>query len=471
MANLIKVRNPRTGQLDYEVNPPGTNELKNICDNLRDAQPGWANSSLSHRLSVLNQLKEKLIAHQEALVSALSTDTGRYKMSAKEVAAITFMIDRWHEKALEIFRPSALKSTAVPDIKFEIQQVPYQLAGMITPWNYPFILCLIDALPALIAGCSVIIKPSEITPRFIAPLTELIQEIPELMKVLRVIPGDGETGQAIINNVDVLCFTGSVTTGKKVAKAAANNFIPAFLELGGKDPAIVLESANINNAVTAILRGALNNSGQTCFSTERVYVSEKIFDEFIEKLATQAATLQLNFPDIRQGQIGPIIFDKQVDIIQSHIADALDKGAEVICGGKIEDHGGLWFQPTVLINVNHQMKVMREETFGPVIPVMPFKDASEAAQLANDTNYGLSASVFCGSNQEGIELAKRINAGAVTINDTELASKVIVEIEKNSFNLSGIGGSRNGAASLARFYRKKSLIVKSGDAAPASDMG
>jgi acyl-CoA reductase-like NAD-dependent aldehyde dehydrogenase len=259
----------------------------------------------------------------------------------------------------------------------------------------------------------------------------------------------------------LICFTGSVETGHRVADAAARNFIPAYLELGGKDPAIVLESANLDLATSAILWGAVVNTGQSCLSIERIYVAESIFEKFYHQLVAKAHRLQLAYPTIERGEIGPIISENQAAIINEHLQDAVSKGAVVHCGGKVEELGGGWWcRPTVLTEVNHSMQVMTEETFGPIMPVMAFSTVEEAVQLANDSIYGLSAAVFAESVELALEVAQQIDAGAISINDAALTA-IMHEGEKNAFKFSGLGGSRMGPAALKRFMRKKAFLIKS----------
>ena len=313
------------------------------------------------------------------------------------------------------------------------------------------------------------IKPSEVTPRFIKPLMETVQGIPELAAVLSVIEGDGATGAAMVDHVDYVCFTGSVATGRKVGQAAAKAFIPASLELGGKDPMIILASADPEKAATTALRASIVNTGQACQSIERVYVAREIAGEFLDSLVRQAEAVQLNYPDINQGHIGPFIFGKQADIAQSQIDDAVSKGAEILTGGKVETlGGGKYLRPTILTNVTSQMQVISDENFGPVIPVRAFDTVDEAVMMANATEFGLSAAVIAGDISEAEEVASRLNAGGVSINDGSLTS-MVWEAEKSSFGNSGLGASRMGASGLMRFFRKRVLIRQSGDAATIDD--
>jgi succinate-semialdehyde dehydrogenase / glutarate-semialdehyde dehydrogenase len=457
MAKPIEVRNPRTGKLDYKIVPPSSKSLEQQCLSLRQAQNRWQQIGVAGRLEALQQWKQAIKSWREHLTTALVNDTGRLSISVMEIDSLLSSIDRWCKLAPELLQESQ-KDTTVPFIHLQQTLVPYPLVGVISPWNFPLLLSTIDAVPALLAGCAVIVKPSEIASRFVAPLMAAISNVPDLRDVLTFIEGGGETGATLIEYVDLICFTGSVATGRKVAAAAANRFIPACLELGGKDPAIVLASANVELATSAILWGSVVNTGQSCLSIERIYVAESIFVEFVGKLVTKAECLQLAYPTVESGEIGPIIASRQAAIIDDQLLDATSKGAVVHCGGKVEERdGGWWCRPTVLTQVDRSMKVMTEETFGPIMPVTPFSTVEEAINLANDTIYGLSAAVFAGDERAAIAVARHIDAGAISINDAGLTA-MIHEGEKNSFKYSGLGGSRMGAAGLMRFLRKKAFL-------------
>lgn len=459
MNPSIGVRNPRTGKIDYSITPPTPEDLSQQCNRLRTAQIDWQKGGLETRIEALQQWKQAIQAHRDELIEALVADTGRLSVSVLEVDSFLGSLDRWCKIAPELLQQEE-RNTAIPFIRLQQTAVPYSLVGVISPWNFPLLLSTIDTIPALLAGCAVVVKPSEIAPRFMEPLMQTIAAVPLLAGVLTYIAGAGETGANLIEQVDLICFTGSVATGRKVAIAAAHKFIPAFLELGGKDPAIVLASADLELATSAILWGSVVNTGQSCLSIERIYVADSIFDQFVDQLVIKAKALQLAYPSVDDGQIGPIIAERQADIITEHLQDAIAKGAIIHCGGKVEAlAGGLWCRPTVLTNVNHSMQAMTEETFAPIMPVMPFSRVEEAIDLANDTIYGLSAAVFAGSASEGIAIAEQLNAGAISINDAALTA-IMHEGEKNAFKFSGMGGSRMGDAALKRFMRKKALLIK-----------
>ncbi|MEH2043266.1 aldehyde dehydrogenase family protein [Nostoc sp.] len=458
MTKPIEVRNPRTGKFDYVIIPPPPRLLVQQCKRTRRAQVRWQQLGLEGRIEALQQWKNAILSGRDRLTEALVNDTGRLSASVLEIDSFLSSINRWCRLAPDLLQESG-KNTAIPFIALQQTSVPYPLVGVISPWNFPLSLSTIDTIPALLAGCAVIVKPSEITPRFVAPLITALNTVPKLHEVLTFVEGAGATGSVLIENVDLVCFTGSVATGRKVAQAAAKQFIPAFLELGGKDPAIVLESANLELATSAILWASVANTGQSYFSIERIYVADSIFEKFYHQLVAKAHRLELAYPTVESGEIGPIIAEKQAAIISDHLLDAVEKGAVIHCGGVIEDFGGGWWcRPTVLTQVNHSMKVMTEATFGPIMPVMPFSTVGEAVSLANDSIYGLSAAIFA-SETEALEVAYQIDAGAISLNDAGLTA-IMHEGEKNPFKFSGLGGSRMGAAALKRFMRKKAILIK-----------
>jgi succinate-semialdehyde dehydrogenase / glutarate-semialdehyde dehydrogenase len=456
-----KIRNPRTGEYDYEINIPAAEIVQGRCSVLRANQQQWANAGIDYRVEVLQQWKQSVNRQKQQLIDALITDTGRKWETVLEADLVTASVDRWCGIATNFFQPPQQKKSSIPFIQLQQEVIPFSLVGVISPWNFPLLLSLIDTIPALLAGCAVMVKPSEVTPRFISVIKKTIAEVPALNNVFDYIEGDGTTGAALVNNCDLICFTGSTATGKKVYDAASKRMIPVFLEMGGKDPAVVLEGADLEAATSSILWGSTANAGQSCLSIERVYVQDTIYNEFANLLASKASQLKLNAENINEGQIGPIIFEKQVQIINDQLKDATEKGAVILYGDAqcVEINGGFYCRPTILANVTHDMKVMQEETFGPVIPLMKFTTKEEAVQLANDTIYGLSGAVFAQTTGEAMELGGRIAGGAISINDCALTA-VMHEGEKNSFKLSGIGGTRMGPAAIKRFMRQKVFIVK-----------
>ena len=461
----MKVRNPRTGVFDHEIAPLGRAALDGLAAELRALQPGWSAHMPEQRGRSLRAFATALAAHRDDLVAALTADTGRRRISQIEVDGAIALGERWASAAPAILaRHTAGRASATPGIEIATRLHPYPLVGCISPWNFPLTLALIDALPALAAGCAAIVKPSEVTPRFIHPLTVAIAEtdLP-----LAVIEGDGATGAALVDRVDFVAFTGSVATGRGVAEAAARAFIPASLELGGKDPMIVLASAEPERAAAIALRSSVLNAGQACQSIERVYVARSIADRFLAALVAGAEAARLNHPDTDKGEIGPFIFARQAQIVQAQIDEAVAKGARVLAGGRVELlGGGSWLRPTVLADVTPDMAIMTEETFGPVVPVSIFDAVDEAVALANEGAFGLSAAVL-GDAAEAEAVAARLDAGAVSVNDGALTS-MVWDAEKASFGLSGLGPSRMGESGLMRFVRKQAILKQTGAPLPLS---
>jgi len=465
MHTVVPVRNPRTGKTDFSLAPFDREDVAREHVLVAANQVAWS-KDLDLRIATLEAWKIELEKARGDIAEALTIDTGRRALSYAEVDVIIGAIDRWCRLAPGLLRPPGRRKSEIPGIELGCTTSPYPVVAVISPWNFPLILTLIDAIPALVAGSAVLAKASKVTPRFVEPLSESIARVPVLDGVFRMIRGVGRIGSVMIEYADAVCFTGSIPVGRIVAHAAAERLIPAFLELGGKDAAIVTESADLDRATTALLRASVANTGQACQSIERIYVARPVFDEFTRLLVEKAEAVDLNYPDINHGQIGPLIAAEQADVIREHVVDAAAKGATIHCGGEIEDYGGgLWCRPTVLTDVSHKMECMREETFGPLMPVMPFDTIDEAVALANDSNCGLSGAVIAGSRDEAEAIGRRIEAGAISIEDAGMTS-FVHDAEKNSCKESGLGMSRMGATGLLRFLRKRALICNTGDAWP-----
>ncbi len=453
------VRNPRTGTVDYSITPLDRDALAARLAVLRAGQAKWLEIGLPGRIRAMEQLCDAVNRHYADILAALSADTGRHEWSVNEIEGLKG-ITRMRCATAEAALAEASGQSSDPTLRFQQQYVPYQLAGIISPWNYPLILCMIDAICALLAGCAVAIKPSEVTPRFIAPFKAAIAEVEYLRDILDVFEGGAETGGWLIDLTDTLVFTGSVPTGRKVQERAASQFKTVFLELGGSDPAVVLAGADPDMAAEIVVRGATENSGQLCCAIERVYAHESLLPAFTERVVARMQALQMNMADIEKGELGPVIFARQAEILRAQIDEAVAKGAKIATGGRIVEHaGGLWCEPTVLTGVTQDMAVMRDETFGPIVPIMGFATADEAVQLSNDTSFGLSATVI-GDEDEAIAVGSRIHAGGMWINDFDTMGGVGARAEKTAFGSSGLGGTRYGYGGFLRFLRKKAIVVR-----------
>ena len=335
---------------------------------------------------------------------------------------------------------------------------PLGLIGVIGPWNYPLTNSFGDCIPALAAGNSVILKPSEVTPLTSMLLAEALRECGLPEHVLQVATGRGDTGRALIDEVDMIMFTGSTATGRKVGEAAARRLIPASLELGGKDPMIVLADADLERAANFATYYSMQNAGQTCTSVERVYVEDPVYDEFVAKVSEKVRSLRVGRPEgWGSVEVGAITFPPQLQTITDHVADAQEKGARVLAGGNEVSGAGRFYEPTVLVDVDHSMKCMTEETFGPTLPIMRVRDAEEAVRLANDSPYGLSASIFTRDTERGSEIARRLDAGAVNVNDA-LINYTVLELPMGGAKQSGIG-SRHGAGGIRKYCAQQAMVV------------
>jgi acyl-CoA reductase-like NAD-dependent aldehyde dehydrogenase len=470
-AKKIKVRNPRSGIIDYHFTMTSSSALSLRLEALRNHQVGWENADISYRIDALTQWHRSLKIEKDAIVEALGVDTGRTMLAEQEFKGCLDAISNWCQLAPDLLEHRQRQAIAMPAVEITCAGAAYPLLGAISPWNFPLLLSFIDTIPALLAGSAAYVKPSEITPRFVEPIARSIRRVPALARVLSIASGDGMIGEALVEQVDVVAFTGSVVTGKKVAINAATAFVPAFLELGGKDPAIVLSGSDIDRASSSILRASIVGSGQACQSIERIYVARSNANEFSKMLIHKAQEVQATMNDPARDIIGPLIFSPQANLISDHIEDAVTKGATIECGGKvIEKDGAFWIAPTVLSGVDHSMRIMTEETFGPIMPIMVFDEPNEAIELANDTLFGLSAAVFGPDDKAALAVAHKINAGGISINDAGMTA-FLFETEKMAFGQSGMGPSRVGGSALKRFVRQKSLYLNRGDVIPISGFG
>ncbi|MGO1769820.1 MAG: aldehyde dehydrogenase family protein [Microbacterium sp.] len=471
-TRTLPVRNPRTGEFDTEIALADAAECEQKAQRLREAQVAWGARPIGERLDVMRRWAGAFAAVAQEFGELEAVDTGGTHTSFLQGYITLEAIRGWIEDAETALAAAEVHRTAasMPTVEVRSQLVPYPLVGVISPWNAPTMLAMLDAIPALCAGSAVLWKPSEVTPRFTRLFFETVRAVPELAGVFDFVLGDGVTGEEVVRQADVICFTGSVATGRRIAVACAERLIPAYLELGGKDPVIVTETADIDRATTAVLRGGVYATGMVCFSIERVYVHEAIHDGFVAELVRKAGQVRLSHDDAKAGHIGPFTFVTQPEVVRAHVEDARRKGADVLTGGEIEEHrGGLYMRPTVLTGVDHGMRIMVEETFGPCLPVMAYRTIDEAVDLANDTEYGLAASVIAGTEEEAVEIARELNAGSVFIQDTFLMAGKGRTIGTNSFGVSGVGGGRTGTDAILRFVRRKALLVQHGEPADILD--
>jgi acyl-CoA reductase-like NAD-dependent aldehyde dehydrogenase len=386
-------------------------------------QPAWASLSFRERARVILKAREIMLEQIDELATLISRETGKPVAEALSMEVVP-TLDAMHYFATHT--ASLLKPQRIDIGQYglmgrssRIVYKPIGVVGIISPWNFPLGTPAEEVVMALMSGNAVVLKPSEFTPLTAVKIGEIFNRAGLPGGLLEIVTGDGSTGAALIDaRVDKIMFTGSVATGKRVAEAAAKHLTPVVLELGGKDPMLVLGDADIENAARGAVWGAFANSGQACASVERCYVHESIAPQFLARVLAETQALRQEVGTKEDTDIGAMTTEKQLRIVEEHVADAVQRGARVVSGGKRLDHpGGFFYPPTVLTNVDHRMRIMREETFGPVLPVMTFKTEDEAIQLANDSVFGLTASVWTRDIGRGRRLSERIEAGTVMVNE------------------------------------------------------
>ena len=409
----IQVENPATGETIATVPDLSEDAVAAMAARGRAAQPEWEAYGFEGRGRVLLRAQKWLMDNAEQVVSTIVSETGKTfeDASLAEIGYAGNAFGFWAREAPNYLADERIKRSQVlvKGKKLMLRYRPLGLIGVIGPWNYPLTNSFGDCIPALAAGNAVIMKPSEITPLTSLLMAEGLRECGLPENVLQIATGRGATGAALIEHVDMIMFTGSTRTGSKVAEAAARRLIPASLELGGKDPMIVLSDADLERAANFATYYSMQNAGQTCISIERVYVEEPVYDEFVGKVSDKVRALRVGKPEGPGSvEVGAITFPPQLETIKDHVADAVQKGARVLAGGHVVSGPGRFFEPTVLVDVDHTMKCMTEETFGPTLPIMKVADADEAVRLSNDSAYGLGASVFTRDTGRGEEIARQL---------------------------------------------------------------
>jgi acyl-CoA reductase-like NAD-dependent aldehyde dehydrogenase len=456
---FIETRDPRTGRVIARVPDHSAEDVAAAVFVARDNQRAWAALDYAERTEHLLAVRDLMLDRAETLVDVICSETGKLASEAvmTELVATAELIDHYAKHGAKALADEKVRPGTMLHKKAYRTFSPLGVVGVISPWNYPFVLTMTPIISALFAGNTVVFKPSEITPLVGLEIAKLFGEVGEYSGIVTAVTGGGATGDALVRSgVDKICFTGSVRTGKAVMAAAAETLTPVVLELGGKDPMIVCDDADMERAVGGALWSSFSNSGQTCMATERVYVDRTRYDEFVERVV--AATRR-----IRQGtepgdDIGSMTNEGQVAIVERHVADAVAKGAKVLTGGRrVSGRDGLWYEPTVLVGVDHSMDIMTTETFGPVLPIMAVDGDDEAIRLANDSIYGLNSSVWTRDLERGKRIAGRIEAGNVCVNDA-IVSYAVTGLPFGGVKQSGIGRV-HGDEGLRAFCDSKSVLV------------
>jgi succinate-semialdehyde dehydrogenase/glutarate-semialdehyde dehydrogenase len=456
----VEVFDPGTLERIGEVEIATREDVRTAVDRARKAFHDWSELPFEQRGRMLLRARDLLIARVDAFADTVCRDTGKPRVEAMlELMIACDALTFYARRARTLLRDERKSVHLMRNKKLVLSYQPMGVIGLITPWNFPFVLALNPAVQALMAGNTVVLKPSEFTPFTGMCLGPLFEEAGLPKGVFQVLVGDGSTGAALVESgCNKISFTGSVATGRKIAEACGRQLIPCTLELGGKDPMVVCDDADLERAAQGAVYGAFANSGQICVSTERVYVTEKLAEPFTRRVVELTRELRQGPESEGEVDIGAISSPAQLDVIDRHVKDAVEKGALVLTGGRRNPRfKGLFFEPTVLTDVNHDMDVMREETFGPVLPIQVVRDEQEAVRLANESRFGLNANIWTRDRAKGLEIAKRIQAGTTTVNDCVLAYG-IAESPFGGVKESGIGRV-NGELGLKSFCHVQAVIL------------
>lgn len=421
-AREIVSVNPATGRENGRVPLMNAGDVAAAVKRARQAQQAWAQLSYRARAEFVLRAREIVLAQVDEIALLISRETGKPPAEATSMEIVpTLDLMHYFGRNTERLLMRQKIDIGQYDLMGRSSYLVYKplgVAGIISPWNFPWATPLDEVVMALMAGNAVVLKPSELTPLTALKIGEVFRKARLPEGLLEIVTGDGSTGAALVDaGVDKIMFTGSVATGKRVAETAARHLTPVVLELGGKDPMVVLDDANLANAARAAVWGGFCNAGQACASIERLYVQESVAKEFTELVVKETRKLKLG-PPADGIDLGAMTNERQLRIVEDHIQNAVEHGAHIETGGRrVENTEGWFHEPTVVTNVDHSMEIMREETFGPVLPIMTFKTDDEAVRLANDSIYGLTAAVFTSDIKRGRRLAERIDAGTVMVNE------------------------------------------------------
>ncbi|HKT82366.1 MAG TPA: aldehyde dehydrogenase family protein [Solirubrobacterales bacterium] len=456
----IEVLNPANGEIVDSVEVASPETIAATVARVRANQAEWEAIGFEGRYHWLGKLRDWMLDNREQIADTLQAETGKVRGDVfLDLGYVADLINFYGTNAAKFLADESVRphSPLVAAKKLVVRYRPHPVVGVISPWNFPLAMGLGDSIPALQAGAAVVIKPSEFTPLSLSEVIGAWKEEIGAPDVFDCVHGTGEAGAALIDNVDCVQFTGSDRTGRKVMARAAETLTPVSLELGGKDPMIVLADADVDRAANAAAWGGMVNSGQLCISVERVYVEEPVYDEFVAKLTQEVGKLRQGADGRKpEKDVGAMTSPNQSAIVEDHVNDALASGARALTGGKKADGPGDYFEPTVLVDVDHSMKVMRDETFGPVVGVMKVRDSEQALELANDSRYGLAASIF-GDRDRAERLARRVEAGSVNVNDV-ITNMAAMGVPMGGWKQSGIG-YRHGAPGIKKYCRSESLVV------------
>jgi len=453
--------NPATGELLREFDCASEAEVQMAVNRARAAQAAWNGLGVHTRISVLRRFRQIVYSNKTEIAQLITREAGKPYIEAllTEVLVVLDAARFLISNVYSLLRDEPLPhgNLAMKTKAGRLVHEPYGVIAIISPWNYPFSIPATETLAALVAGNAVILKPSEFTSVVALKLAEMLHEAGVPKDVFQVAVGGGPTGKALCEAaIDKLIFTGSVPTGKRIAQSTAARLLPVVLELGGKDPMLVLDGADIDVASSGAVWGAFVNAGQACLSVERCYVHRSLYQPFLEACVRKAGQLKVGNGMNEETDVGPMIHELQLKTVEAQVEDAIARGARVLTGGRrMPELGPRFYAPTVLADVTHEMRLMREETFGPLLPILPFDTEEQAIALANDSDFGLAASVWTRDRARGEAVARRIQAGTVMVNDV-VSCFGISEAPHGGVKASGVGRA-HGRFGLEEMVRVKYL--------------
>jgi len=452
---------PFDGALVGEVPTCTADDVEQAVRRARTAQREWAQRPLADRVAVLRRYHDLLLARQQQVLDVTQVETGKARVSAFEELLDAAMTARYYASTAARHLKPTRRQGAVPGLTKAVEHHhPRGVIGVISPWNYPLTLAVSDALPALVAGNAVVIKPDAQTPFTALIAIELLYEAGLPRELFQVVTGAGRVlGTPMIERVDYLMFTGSTQTGRLIAEQCGRRLIGFSAELGGKNPMLVLADCDLDRTVEGAVRACFSNSGQLCISVERMYVEDAVYDRFVPAFVERVKRMGLATGLGWDAEMGSLISQDQLDVVSRHVDDAVAKGATVLAGGRARpDVGALFYEPTVLEGVDEGMELMRDETFGPVVALYRVKDADEAVRLANDTCYGLNASIWTTASR-GEELAVRLQAGTVNVNEGYAAAWASHDAPMGGMKDSGVG-RRHGREGILKYTEAQTVAVQ-----------
>jgi acyl-CoA reductase-like NAD-dependent aldehyde dehydrogenase len=458
----IAVHAPFTGAVLGYLPACEEQDVEFAVTRARAAQPGWAARPAAERAAILLRFHDLLLERQDEVLDIIQLESGKARRHAFEEILDTAVVARYYgRQGPRLLRPRRRKG-ALPLLTKTIEyRVPVGVVGFVVPWNYPLNLAITDALAGLMAGNAGVLRPDPQASFTALWAVELLREAGLPRDVLPVITGEGPAqGQALVDRVDYVMFTGSTRTGRTVAGRAAARLVGCSLELGGKNPMLVLEDADLDSAVDGAVRGCFVGAGQVCISIERIYVHQSLFSAFVQRFAERTKALRMGAALDYSIEVGSLTSERQLHAIEEHVHDAVERGATLVAGGRCRpDLGPLFYEPAILTGVRPEMKVYAEETFGPVVAVYPFANDDEAVAMANASPYGLSASIWTRSAARGLRLARQIEAGSVNVNEAYAATWGSTDSPIGGMKQSGLH-PRHGAEGLLKYTESQTVAVQ-----------